>query len=365
MISTEELFIKLLKFKSITPSDDGAFDFIQEYMSEFTAIRMDSNGIKNLFLYKKYSKGPHLNFAGHIDVVPPGDGWDSDPFHPIIKENRVFARGTQDMKSGVAAFLNACKNTNFFNGTLSIMLTSDEEGEAKYGTLNILKYLKNNNMLPDFSIVAEPTCDKIFGDSIKVGRRGSINGILKLNGTQGHAAYPEKSINPINKISSILPHIAGALLDNGDEYFAPSQLVITDIRSGLEVTNVTPGILKMMFNIRNSTNTTIKDIENYINNYFIKENFTLKLSQSAKPFITNKESKLITILSNAIEKTLDIKPQLSTAGGTSDARYLSEYGIDVAEFGVVNDSIHAPNENTKIDYIISLKEIFKNVIDDF
>ena len=360
-----ELFEKLLKFKSITPNDDGAMEFIKEYLNEYEVIEINKNGVKNLFLYKKFSEGEHLCFAGHIDVVPPGNGWESEPFTPTIKDGTIFARGTQDMKSGVAAFLYALKHTKNFKGTLSTIITSDEEGDAKYGTIEVLKYLKEKEFLPDYAIVAEPTCEEKFGDAIKIGRRGSINGVLKLFGKQGHAAYPEKSINPIHEIAPILPKIAGVNLDNGDSYFAPSKFVITDIRSGMEVTNVTPGELKMMFNIRNNTHTTKKDIENFIKENFKNLNYELTLSQSAKPFVTNPKSKIVKILDEAIKKETSITPKYSTAGGTSDARFLGEFGIKTVEFGVINDSIHAPNENTKIEYVKKLSQIFKKVIEEF
>jgi len=364
-MTINELFIKLLKFKSITPNDDGAMEFIKEYLNDFETIEINKNGVKNLFLYKKFSDGEHLCFAGHIDVVPPGDGWDTDPFEPTIKDDKIFARGTQDMKSGVAAFLYAAKHTKNFNGTLSILLTSDEEGEAKYGTIEVLKYLKEKNFLPDYSIVAEPTCEKKFGDAIKIGRRGSINGIIKLFGKQGHAAYPEKSINPIHQIAPILPKIAGINLDNGDDYFTPSKFVITDIRSGMEVTNVTPGYLKMMFNVRNNTHTNKEKIEEFIAKNFKGLDYKLTLSQSAKPFVTTPDNKIVKLIDNSIQKITKIIPKHSTAGGTSDARFLAEYGVKTIEFGVVNDTIHAPNEYTKLEYVDKLSQIFSDVIKKF
>ena len=297
--------------------------------------------------------------------MPPGEGWESDPFEPTIKGDKIFARGAQDMKSGVASFLYAVKNSKKFNGTLSLILTSDEEGEAKYGTLEVLKYLKEKKMLPDYAIVAEPTCETKFGDAIKIGRRGSINGVLILKGKQGHAAYPEKSINPIHQIAPILPEIAGKNLDNGDNYFAPSKLVITDIRAGMEVTNVTPNSLKMMFNIRNSTLTDIEKIEKFIREKFKGVEYQLELSESAKPFITSPDTKVVKLLENSIKKVTDITPKLSTAGGTSDARFLAEFGVKAVEFGVINDSIHSPNEYTKIEYVEKLTQIFTDVIDNF
>jgi succinyl-diaminopimelate desuccinylase len=364
-MTIEHLFEKLLKFKSITPDDDGGLDFIEGYLEDYEAIRVDKEGVKNLFMYKKFSDGPHLCFAGHIDVVPAGDGWNTDPFEPTVVDDKIYARGTQDMKSGLCAFLKAIKDTKEFNGTLSILITSDEEGDAKYGTVEVLKYLKERDFLPDYAIVAEPTCEEVFGDAIKVGRRGSINGKVIMTGLQGHAAYPEKSDNPVNTIAPILPNIAGINLDNGDEYFAPSKFVITDIRAGMQVTNVTPGKLEMMFNVRNSTKTSKESIQEFVDKNFKDTNYTLELSGSAKPFVTDKSSKVVTTLKESIKDVVNIDTKLSTAGGTSDARFFGEYGVDTVEFGVINNTIHAPNEYTKIEYVIKLTEIFQDTIKKF
>ncbi len=361
----EEVFIKLLQCKSITPTDDGAMDLIREYLNDFEVIKIDKNGVKNMFLYKKFSRGEHLCFAGHIDVVPPGVGWDSDPFIAIIKDGFVYARGAQDMKSGVAAFVQACKDAKAFRGTLSLLLTSDEEGEGRYGTIEVLKYLKKHDFLPDFAVVAEPTCEKEFGDSIKIGRRGSINGVVEVFGKQGHAAYPEKSLNTIHLIASLLPTLSEYYFDEGDENFAPSQLVITDIRSGMEVTNVTPGYLKLMFNVRNSTKTTKEKIEAYIKKVFEGLDYKLSLSQTAKPFVTKRDSKIVKLVADATEETVHIKPKLTTTGGTSDARFLSEYGVKSIELGVINDRIHGLNERCALCEVENLKKIFDKVIKNF
>ncbi len=360
-----ELFEKILSFKSITPQDGGAFDFIENYLSDFEVIKIEEGGVKNLFLYKKFSEGSHLCFAGHIDVVPPGDDWDSDPFVPTIKDGYIYARGAQDMKSGLSAFLKACHDAKSFNGTLSILLTSDEEGDATYGTIKVLEYLKEVGFLPDFAIVAEPTCEKVFGDAIKIGRRGSINGVIEKIGLQGHAAYPEKSKNPIHKVAQVLPHMAGVNLDEGDENFAPSQFVITDIRAGMEVTNVTPGKLKMMFNVRNSTKTDKNSVSNFVDLYFKDMDYSLQLNQSAKPFVTKRDSKIVQNITKSIKHIVDIAPKLSTAGGTSDARFFGEFGIDTVEFGPINDTIHAPNERVGVEEVENLEKIFSNVIANF
>ncbi len=359
-----DLFIKLLSAKSITPNDGGIMDFVKEYLSGFDVYEFNEGEIKSLFLTKKFGEGEHLCFSGHVDVVPPGDGWSSDPFIPKIEDGKIYARGAQDMKSGVAAFVQACKEAEHFNGRLSVMLTSDEE-EDGIGTQNALKALKEMELMPDFAIVAEPTCEEVFGDAIKIGRRGSVNGVLKLHGKQGHAAYPAKSVNPINLIAPILPKLAGHNLDSGDEFFEPSQFVITDIRAGMEVTNVTPGVLKMMFNVRNSTKTSPKDIEQFVRSNFKGLNYELEMRPSSKPFMTNPQSKIVKLMQKSIKDVCSVEAKLSTAGGTSDARFFGEYGVDTVEFGVINDTIHAPDERTSINEVQALFEVFKKVIREF
>jgi len=357
-----ELFKFMIESKSETPHDGGLLDFIESYLPEFKAVRVDVKDVKNLFIYKKFGNGEHLCFAGHVDVVPAGSGWDSDPYKADERDGYIYGRGTQDMKSGVAAFTQAVKESKNFNGTLSLLLTSDEEGEGTYGTIEVLKYLKEHNMLPDVAIVAEPTCESVFGDAIKVGRRGSINGYITVKGKQGHAAYPEKSINPINLIAPRLANMAGVDLDNGDEFFAPSKFVITDIRAGMEVTNVTPNELKMMFNVRNTTLTTQKEVEEFVAKNLDGLEYTLRLTQGSYPFRTNTDTKLVKNIDKAIESVTGIKPKHSTAGGTSDARHLAPLGVDVVEFGVINDTIHAVNERTTREEVEKLYEVFKNLI---
>ncbi|MDP2851608.1 MAG: succinyl-diaminopimelate desuccinylase [Sulfuricurvum sp.] len=360
-----ELFKHLLESPSVTPEDGGIFEFLSEYLNDFEILRIDREGVKNLFAYRRFGEGKHLCFAGHVDVVPAGEGWNTNPFVATEIEGYIYARGAQDMKSGVAAFTQALKEADDFNGTLSILLTSDEEGPAKYGTVEVLAYLKEHNLLPDAVVVAEPTCEERFGDAIKVGRRGSINGVLEIIGKQGHAAYPEKAINPVHQIAPVLSNIAGAFLDDGDEYFAPSQIVITDIRAGIETTNVSPGKLKMMFNVRNSTRTDEAKIGVFIASQMEGMEYTLTLDQSAHPFVTDADTTIVKALSEAIGSVCAITPKNSTAGGTSDARFIAAYGIDVIEFGVINDTIHAPNERTSIAEVENLYAVFTKLIHNF
>ncbi len=360
-----DLLLKLLSFESLTPDDAGSLKFIETYLDGYEATYVNKEGVKNLFLTKKFSEGPHLCFAGHVDVVPAGDGWETNPFVPVIKEGNIYARGTQDMKSGVAAFVQTCKEVEKFEGTLSILLTSDEEGDAKYGTVIMLEHLKETGCLPDYCIVAEPTCETTFGDAIKIGRRGSINGYLTVYGKQGHAAYPEKAINPVHQIAAVLENIAGVNLDNGDDDFAPSQMVITDIRGGMEVTNVTPGSLKLMFNVRNSTKTTQEEVKVHIAKCFEGIEYDLELTQGSYPFVTKRDSKIVKNLSSSIENITGLTTKLSTAGGTSDARFMGAFNIDVVEFGVINDTIHAPNERTSIEEVEKLHRVFSELVKNF
>lgn len=357
-----ELFKFMLSCKSETPNDGGLLDYIETYLPDFTAVRIDVEDVKNLFIYKKFSEGEHLCFAGHVDVVPAGEGWDSDPYEPDERDGYIYARGAQDMKSGVAAFTQAVKDAHTFRGTLSLLLTSDEEGDAINGTVKVLEYLKEHNMLPDSVVVAEPTCEEEFGDAIKVGRRGSINGYITLKGKQGHAAYPEKAINPIHNIANILDKMAGFDLDEGDEFFAPSKFVVTDIRSGMQVTNVTPNELKMMFNVRNTTLSTQEKVREFVDNMFEGLNYELKLTQGSYPFITSTDTKLVKNIDKAIKRVTGIKPKHSTAGGTSDARFIAPLGIPVIEFGVKNDTIHSVNERTTIKEVEDLYKVFKTLI---
>ncbi len=359
-----ELLKKLLSFESVTPSEAGSFEFIKSYLSDFKTIETQKEGVKNLFLYKKFEDGKHFCFAGHIDVVPAGGEWLTDPFCATEKDGVIYGRGAADMKGGIAAFLYALKHTKHFNGTLSALITSDEEGDALYGTVLMLEKLKEMDFLPDFCLVAEPTCEKKFGDTIKVGRRGSINGKLKIIGRGGHAAYPEKAISPIVLISKVLPKLADTSLDEGDECFGQSKLVITDIKGGYGKHNVIPSEAEILFNVRNSTATDTNKVETFIKNTLAAldiEDFELSITQSSNSFVIDKNPTSMLYfeaLSECVLNYTNILPKASTAGGTSDARFLAVYGVDVLEFGVRNESIHAPNENVTAKEILSLSDIF-------
>lgn len=430
-----EVLRQLITYPTITPKECGIYAYIREILHDFEALEFEKEGVKNLFLYKDLNacnvesqamdyhkaepltmtqgrdchesqviltmaekqgchdsasaefredkssiynaeshktKKTHLCFAGHIDVVPPGEGWASEPFTPTIKEGFLYGRGAQDMKAGVAAFVCAIREfvdlQNFkdfqnlqsqrFNGIVSVLLTSDEEGAAIFGTKYTLECLKERDLLPDFAIVAEPTSVEKFGDMIKVGRRGSINGILKIFGKQGHVAYPKKCVNPVELIAPYLSQIAGWDLDKGSAEFEPSKLVITDIRGGLEAVNVTPNDLKIMFNVRNSTQTSLEDLRKYLEDLLAQIPHSLELNQSSKSFLTDKKSPIVQKVAKVLEWQNGFTPELSTSGGTSDARYFAEYGISVVECGVCNDSIHSLNECVRLSEVDSLQNAF-------
>lgn len=364
-----ELLKKLISFKSLTPDEAGSFEFIKSYLSDFEAIETQMNGVKNLFLYKSFGEGAHICFAGHIDVVPPGGGWESDPFEPIEKDGAIYGRGAADMKGGVAAFLYALKHAGGFKGTLSTLVTSDEEGDALYGTAIMLEELKSRGMLPDFCLVAEPTCEELFGDTIKVGRRGSINGKIKIIGKGGHAAYPNKADSPILHLSRLLPLLANVRLDEGDGYFEPSRFVVTDIKSGYGKHNVIPSEAEILFNIRNGVSTTEESAKKFIETALAQAGITefeLQIAQSSNSFViskTKESQKYFDILASSIEEKTGISPKPSTAGGTSDARFVAKYGVNVLEFGVKNETIHAPNERVKTEELEKLAQIFDSFIE--
>lgn len=362
-----EILQKLITYPTITPKECGIYEYICSLLPSFEVMRFDRGETKNLFLLSK-SPNPnakHLCFAGHIDVVPAGEGWESDPFVPTLKEGYLYGRGAQDMKGGVSAFLSALREVAPQDLTLSILLTSDEEGDGKDGSCYVLEELEKAKLLPQYCIVAEPTSESKIADMIKVGRRGSINGVLRIFGEQGHVAYPSKCKNPVEILGGKLGEIAGVELDGGDEFFEPSKIVITDIRGGMEVCNVTPSELKIMFNVRNSTLTDAKDVEEYLEGVLSQIPHSLELKVGSLPFMTSSTSSLVQTLISSIQEVKGYKPTLGSTGGTSDARFFAQYGVEVAELGVLNDRIHAKNENVSVEDLQDLVKIFKSFISSF
>lgn len=366
-MSVVEILQKLISYPTITPKECGIYEYICSLLPSFEVFRLDCEDTKNLFLLKRSSSpyAKHFCFAGHIDVVPAGDGWESDPFVPTLKDGFLYGRGAQDMKGGVASFLCALREIEVEDLTLSVLLTSDEEGDGTYGSCFALQELEKMGLLPQYCIVAEPTSEERVADMIKIGRRGSINGVLKILGKQGHVAYPQRCINPVELLGSRLGEIAGKNLDSGDEFFEPSKIVVSDIRGGMEVCNVTPSELKIMFNVRNSTLTDKQDIQEYFQKILSDIPHTLELKESSKPFMTSKNSILIQTLIASIKECKGYTPALGSTGGTSDARFFAQYGVEVVELGVLNDRIHAKNECVSLEDLQDLVKIFKNFILSF
>ena len=421
-----EILQKLITYPTITPQECGIYGYIADLLQGFEMVRLDKGEVKNVLFYKvvggdvvrragrvenseeagdsveKRAGGqaqnqarkqgenqaeaqlmtdlarlkdlPHLCFAGHVDVVPTGEGWREDPFCGSLRDGIVYGRGAQDMKAGVAGFVAALEGVGGIvkrvgedskPRLVSVLLTSDEEGVGIDGTRHVLEELEKIGLLPDFAIVAEPTSSEVFGDMIKIGRRGSINGILQILGKQGHVAYPEKCVNPVEILGERLGALAGHLLDEGDGDFAPSKLVITDIRGGIEAVNVTPQALKIMFNVRNNTLTTKEDIESYVSGVLEGVEHTLELKQSSYPFKTPASGWLAQNLASAIREIAGIRPTFSTSGGTSDARFFARYGVEVAEFGVKNDKIHSVDESVEAWEVERLALVFSDILERF
>lgn len=383
----KNLLKKLINFPSITPNDAGIFAFLREILHDFTALDLSApadvrgeNATQNWLFYKNFHPDPktapknasHLCFCGHVDVVPPGDSWDHDAFIAREENGKIFGRGAQDMKGGVSAMITALQRAAHTTAPdpkiLSLLLTSDEEGDGTFGVKWALQTLVRDfpALVPDFAIVAEPTCEKIFGDKIKIGRRGSINGVIEIPGVQGHAAYPQKCVNPIEILGSRLGDLAGNHLDSGVKFangggFAPSKFVITDIRAGMEVSNVTPSLLKIMFNVRNNPNVSVADVETYVENALSGVEYHMKVTQSSEGFLSDIDSSILKILTHEILAHTDTHPALDTSGGTSDARFFAKHKIPVVEFGTRNDRMHAVNEAVEISDVENLAEIFTNV----
>ncbi|MBT0878652.1 succinyl-diaminopimelate desuccinylase [Campylobacter sp. 2018MI01] len=359
----KKLFIDLLKEASVTPDAKNCYKITSEFLSNFDNEILAINNTTNQILSKEFNKvGLHICFCGHIDVVPSGNGWESEPFLPTIKDDLIIARGTQDMKSGVAAFLYAIKEFSKNNikniRKISIVLTSDEEGDGKDGVIKVLEELDKRNDLPNMCIVAEPTCEKNFGDSIKVGRRGSIHANIKILGTQGHAAYPSKCKNPVHLGASFLAKISGFDLDNGNEFFEPSKIVITNLSAGIGASNVTPSEFKIMLNVRNSPLTSKQDLEDFLRENLKNLDYELEIKQSSEPFYTDANSILVKTLKKALENQGIFNTCLNAKGGTSDARLFAKYGVLVCELGVVNDKIHAANESVPFSEVVALSNTF-------
>ncbi len=369
---------KLIGFRSITPDDSGSLDFIASFVEQldFQSKIFSTQGVKNLFARWSPKSGfkRTIAFNGHVDVVPPGkeSAWDSDPFSGEIRDSRIFGRGSVDMKSSIAAFLIALKEIiveEELSCSFVLLITSDEEGYAEYGTKELLKWVVKNNEIIDDCIVGEPTSSKLVGDTIKIGRRGSLSGFVVCRGKQGHIAYPEKAVNPVEELIRFIGKLKSLKLDSGSKFFDPSSLNISTIDTNNEALNVIPQNCYANFNIRfndqHSCLSLTEKIDTLVSEHNEGSNSTLEIKYkcSGESFLTE-PGKLSDLFINSIKETAGIDCKLSTGGGTSDARFIRDY-CPVIEFGLVGDTMHQINENTKVDDIVLLKEIYKNFLKNY
>ena len=371
MSKTLELTIDLLKRQSNTPLDAGCQEVMIARLAElgFKIERMRFGDVDN-FYARRGTTSPLLVFAGHTDVVPTGpiDKWHTPPFEPTIKDGMLYARGAADMKTSLAAFITSIEefvteNPNH-SGSIGLLITSDEEGVATHGTVKVVEALKNRGELIDYCIVGEPTSNKIVGDMIKNGRRGSLSGKLTVIGVQGHIAYPHLVKNPIHLVAPAIKDMVETVWDNGNEYFPPTSWQISNINGGTGATNVVPGEVVILFNFRfcpelngaGSTDSNLRErIHAILDKHALKYDVGWEYSQ---PYITPRGN-LVEAISEAISECYGVMPELSTTGGTSDGRFIADICKQVIEFGPLNATIHKLNECVGVADIEPLKEVYK------
>ena len=375
IVNPIELTSELIQCKSITPKSEGSLDIIISYLEPlgFNCERIDfGEGIEKVEnLYARFgTMEPNIAFAGHVDVVPTGDinNWSINPFGGEVKEGKVWGRGAADMKSGIAAFIAAVsdflkdnKNLKEF-GSISFIITSDEEGKAINGTKKVVDWLKGKSEIISGCIVGEPTNVTRMGDTLKIGRRGSFTGSLTVTGIQGHVGYPHLADNPINSLLKMLEPFSKIYLDEGTKDFQPSSIMITSIDVNNDASNVIPGEVKAKFNIRFNTLHSASSLKAMLDKQFsdVTSNYKFEFFCNAEPFLTNDDF-LKTTLQKAIQKVVNINPEKSTSGGTSDARFISKI-CPVIEFGLVGKTMHKIDENVEVNDIINLTKIYNQFL---
>lgn len=368
----------LIRCPSVTPVDGGALDHLQSVLEGlgFTCHRLtfsDQNtpDVDNLYA-RIGSTGRHFCFAGHSDVVPVGDtdGWRTEPFAGIISEGRLYGRGAVDMKSAIAAFTAAAGHylaaqDTPLNGSISLLITGDEEGPAINGTVKVLDWLAQRGEVIDACIVGEPTNPSELGDMIKIGRRGSLTGRLTVNGTQGHSAYPHLADNPLSRMLQMLAPLATETLDTGSAHFPATTVAVTSIDTGNEATNVIPAKAHAVFNIRFNDLHSAASLEADLRRGFdaVGGDYDLQVSCSGESFLTEPGS-LSQLVSEAVSKVTGKQPELSTTGGTSDARFIQKY-CQVVEFGLVGQTMHKVNEHVAVADITALTQIYQTILEHY
>ncbi len=371
MLCPIKLTKQLIKFHSITPFHGGAIDFLANLLKEYSFdVKINSYGKEGYLatnLYATFGKGePHICFLGHIDVVPPGEGWDTDPFNAHEKNGNIYGRGAVDMKSGVAAIIasciNYCYNTPIVKGKVSILITSDEEGIAEFGTKSVLKDLVSQGYKWDFCIVGEPTCKNIIGDTILIGRKGSMNCELTIHGKQGHVAYFDIANNPNTILIKILNELINTPIDKGSDLFSASSFQVTSIDTKNEITNVIPAKTIAKFNIRFNPIQEEETLLNFLNEKIKKysDNFELNSRIDSQSYFS-KNSPFIEMFATVIKQTLGVNPKLLTDNAASDARFIAEH-CPVIEFGLKYEMAHQINEFVSIKDLQNIYTVYYNAL---
>lgn len=354
----------LLRCRSVTPADDGAQDVLAAALEQtgFSVTRLRFGDIDNLYA-ERGTSGPHLCFAGHTDVVPAGDGWRADPFGGELRDGILFGRGAADMKGALAAFAAAAAAA--YAGTLSLLITGDEEGEAVNGTAKILEWMAARGKKPDFCVVGEPTSRAVLGDTVKIGRRGSLSAQITVPGKQGHAAYPRLADNPIHKMVPALGALLARKLDTGTEFFEPSSLQITSVDVGNPAANVIPGSVTARLNIRFNDLHSEASLTDFLTETLAVHAplASLEVHCSGAAFLTQPGPGTAALMT-AITAVTGITPAQNTGGGTSDARFIAKY-CPVAEFGLVGATMHQVDECVPVAQLRQLAEVYRAFIDRF
>ena len=371
MSAALELTLELMRRASVSPEDQGCLDVIGERLAAigFDNERLPFGPVDNLWS-RRGRAAPVLCFAGHTDIVPAGprENWASDPFVPQIRDGRLYGRGAADMKSGLAAMVVAAERFIARNadhrGTLAFLLTSDEEGPSIDGTRRVIETLQSRNEHIDWCVIGEPSSHEVLGDTIKVGRRGSLSGRLTIHGTQGHVAYPQLADNPVHRFAPALAELAATRWDAGNEFFQPTGFQVSNITAGTGAPNVIPGELKLRFNLRFSTVQTVETLQRAVIAILDRHglDYTLEWFVSGQPFLTAPGA-LTDLVLLAVREVTGRTPAASTTGGTSDGRFIAPTGTQVVEVGVVNATIHKVDEHVNVADIDVLVRIYERVME--
>jgi succinyl-diaminopimelate desuccinylase len=366
-----QLTQELITRPSVSPADGGCQALMIERLAAvgFNVESLRFGPVDN-FWAKHGSGAPLFCFAGHTDVVPSGplDEWRSDPFDPVIRDGLLYGRGAADMKSGLAAMLTASEEFIGENprhrGTIAFLITSDEEGPSVDGTRRVVEVLRERQESIDWCLVGEPSSETTLGDTIKIGRRGSLSGRLTVHGIQGHIAYPQLADNPVHAMAPALTELAARVWDRGNEHFQPTSFQVSNISAGTGAPNVIPGELRARFNLRFSTEQTVEGLKQIVEEILQRHRvkYSLEWFISGHPFLTVPGT-LSEAAARAVQEQLQISPKLTTGGGTSDGRFIAPMGAQVIELGVINESIHKVNECVRVEDIDRLQRIYQRTLE--